>query len=208
MAKTNMLHFWLIRIALMIAVILACVAFLIFVPDPTDTSGEISEDDNSVAANVTRFYQEFKQVSKDPIKERYGDFVILLDNQDEDLTNTIKGTSSSNHPPVDNWQGEYKQRAFGKDSTLMEGAKAYAEKEGYTLIWDLNQDFIVRQRFISSNTLVGMLEEISGAVDANFDHPILIYFCFKKRALVITEKSSEYLEQNCEKSAGSYQQYY
>jgi len=208
MAQTNMVHFWIKRIAVMVGVILACIAFLIFVPNPTETSSDESSEQNSVAANVTRFYEEFKQVSRDPIKERYGDYVILLDNQDNDLSSLIKDASSSNYPPINNWQGKYKERAFATGTTLMQEAKAFAEKEGYTLLWDLNQDFIVRQRFISSNTLVGMLEEISGAVDANFDHPILIYFCFKKRVLVITEENSQYLENNCELSRGSAPQYY
>ncbi|MFW8590386.1 TcpQ domain-containing protein [Glaciecola sp. 2405UD65-10] len=208
MAVDNLRNFWLKRIAGIIAVILVTIAFLVFVPNPTETDTSIPADENSVAANVSRFYEEFKQVSRDPIKERYGDFVVLLDNQERDLADAINNVSEQNHPPMDDWSGEYKERPFTKDSTLMQEAKAFVAKEGMKLIWDLNQDFIIRERFVSSNTLVGMLEDIAGAVDSNFEQPILIYFCFKKRALVITDEATEYLDENCEKSAGSLYQNY
>ncbi|MGB3726091.1 MAG: TcpQ domain-containing protein [Glaciecola sp.] len=209
MAQSSMTSFWVKRILVMLAVIAAAIAFLIFIPEPgKNPNSEDASEKPSVAANVTRFYEAFKQVSRDPIKERYGDYVVLLDNQDTDVAERVKGATNRNYAVSDNWQGEFKERAFAKQSTLMTEANSFVLKEGYNFVWDLNQDFIIRERFISSNTLVGMLEEIAGAVDANFDHPIVVYFCHRKRTLVLTARASAYLKKNCEKSTGSIEQYY
>ena len=195
----------------MIAVMATAIAFLIFLPKTGELSTQSTNSDNkskSMADNMSRFYENFKQISRDPIKEKYGDFVVPLDNQDEPLHDAIVNATQKNYPPMDNWQGDHKERPFAPGTTIKTEAAHFVAKEGFTLVWDLNQDFIVKDRFISTNSLVGMLEDISGAIDANFDKPILIYFCFKKRVLVITERESEYLKNNCQKSDAAYDQYY
>jgi hypothetical protein len=212
MAKTNMTSFWLKRIFVMIAVMAGALAFLLYVPEPGSASADSNNDGggsvSSVASSVSKFYAEFRMTSRDPIKERYGDYVIVLDEESKPLGQRISRITEKNYPPTSDWEGEYKERPFATDSTLRTEAKRFVAEAGYTLVWDLNQDFIVRDRFIATGTVPGMLEEIAGAVDANFDHPIAVYFCFKKRAMVITDKTTEYLAKNCEKSQGSYSQEY
>ena len=196
----------------MVGVLLSAIAFLVFVPDPTQTVSSDSESDgdsdSSIAASVSKFYADFRMSSRDPIKERYGDYVIVLSEESNPIGERIDNITERNYPPIDNWTGAYKERPFAKSSTLKAEASSFVAKAGYTLVWDLSQDFIIRERFIANGTLVEMLEDIAGAIDANFDHPIDVYFCFKKRALVITDKRTAYLTKNCEKSAGSYIQNY
>lgn len=189
------------------------IAFLIYVPEPGTGASSASDEEGatvqrSVAENVSRFYEEFKQISRDPIKEQYGDYVVPLDNQNDPLGDSIKSVTKKSYEALDNWQGDYKERPFAKGSTLKSEAEKFVSREGMNLVWDLNQDFKIKDRFISDNTLSGMLEEIAGAVDANFDHPIIVYYCARKRALVITTRESDYLDRNCQKSEGSYDQYY
>jgi phage-related protein len=76
----------------------------------------------------------------------------------------------------------------------------YAEQEGMQLIWDLNQDFIIRHRFLSENSLVATLDEIAGAIDANFIPQVNVYFCNKKRTIVIAENAGTYVIDNCKKA--------
>jgi hypothetical protein len=211
MAKHNISSFWLKRILVMLGVIASAIAFLLYIPDPSATStlpNEPAAEEKSVADSVSRFYTRFKTTSDDPIKQKYGNYTILLDDPaDKPLGNAIEEVSQRNFRPLDDWEGAYKQRGFTKDSTLMKEAIAHGEREGYKLVWDLGQDFIVRERFVSENTYIGMLDELAGAIDANFNEPISVYFCFKKRAMVITTRESNYLRLNCIKSEGSFQEY-
>jgi hypothetical protein len=59
----------------------------------------------------------------------------------------------------------------------------YAQQEGVKLIWDLNQDFIIRHRFLSENSLLGALDEVASAIDANFIPKVNVYFCHKSLRL-------------------------
>lgn len=203
-----MSKFWITRIIGMLVVILIAASILLFGPDPTAPATVVKpnkpkEKSSSVAENVSRFYASFKQTSSDPIKEKYGEFVIPLENQVINVEEAIKGSTDRIYPPLDNWQGEIKERPFAKGETVKNQAEAFARSEGFHLVWDLKQDYIVLDRFVSSNTLVGMLDDVAIAVDANYDSAVLVYFCFRKRALVITERSSEYFLRNCQKSYGS-----
>lgn len=204
MLNKNDLNFWIKPILVIVAVIIGTIAFLSYVPQE-GPSGEVASDkakersSSGVSEGMSRFYSEFRQSSPDPIEAAYGEYTILLkDNNNKALGDAILDSTNRNFLPLDDFNGEFKQRAFASDSTLMTEASAHAEKEGFNLVWDLNQDFIIRKRFISDNTLVGMLEEISGAVDSHFQNDINIYYCFKKRALVITERKSEFLRLNCD----------
>jgi len=211
MAKTSMTAFWLKRIGIMFAVIAGAIAFLLYVPEPGSVSSQNQDDagqSSSVAASVSRFYAEFRMSSRDPIKERYGDYVIVLDESGRSIGQRINRITDKSYPPVDEWQGEFKERPFSAGSTLRTEASKFVSQAGYTLVWDLNQDFIVRNRYIADGTVVEMLEEIAGAVDANFDQPIAVYFCFKKRAMVISDKQHKYFDNQCEKSESSYSQNY
>jgi hypothetical protein len=210
MALSKNTKFWLSRILVMLAVIGCAIAFLMYVPDPssgTNADGQ-KKASKSVSESVSDFYAEFRQTSRDPIKEQFGEDTIILDDQNEaEVGNAIEQVSATNFEPIDNWQGDFKERAFAAQSTLMTEARAHIAKEGFNLVWDLEQDFVIRSRYQSNTTLVGMLEEIAGAVDSNFNQPIIVYYCYKKRALVITVRESTYLNVNCERTTNKFQSY-
>lgn len=210
MALSKNTKFWLSRIMVMVAVMACSLAFLMYVPDPGASTNAMEGDrgSKSVAESVSNFYAEFRHTSRDPIREQFGDYTIILeDNNDVVVGSVIDKVTDNNYEPMDNWEGDFKERAFAAESTLMKEASAHIAKEGFNLVWDLNQDFVVRNRYQSTTTLVGMLEDIAGAVDSNFNQPILVYYCFKKRAFVITVRESTYLNVNCQKSAENVQSY-
>jgi len=211
MAKDKNTKLWLSPIIVIIAIVLAAIVFLFFVPKPNTantTSSGNGGDSSSISNSVSKFYAEFRQVSPDPIREQFGeDTIILEDQNDAPIDNVIEQVSENTYVPIDNWQGDFKERAFAAQSTLMKEANNHIAKEGFNLVWDLNQDFVVSHRYRSSTTLVGMLEDIAGAVDSNFNQPILVYYCFEKRALVITVRESTYLNVKCEKAANEFQSY-
>ena len=184
----------------MLAVIIAAVAFLVLNPQTNgleSSSASNSEKPKSMAENVSRFYSEFRASSRDPIKEKYGDYVLPLDEDNRPIEDMLDELSQTNFPDEQNWRGNFKQRAFAQGSTLMSEAQRHISAGGLNLIWALNQDFVIRHRFVTENTLAGMLSEVAGAIDANFVSKVNVYYCENKRTLIISDRNNEYLQNEC-----------
>lgn len=201
MADKKVSEFWIKHLVLALIVLASALIVLVYVPEDGDQSGAPNADsEQNIADNLARFYEEFRLSSKDPIEEQYGDFVIALEMPKASQTEQLIAISTVNSPPEENWQGQYKFRSFAQGTTIRTEAMKYAEQEGMQLIWDLNQDFIIRQRFLSENSLVATLDEIAGAIDANFIPQVDVYFCNKKRTIVIAEDAGTYVKDNCKKA--------
>jgi hypothetical protein len=194
--------FWLKRIIIILIVVLGAAAFIIFMPQNQvlDDQG-IPVEKKSIESNMAKFYKDFGFVSNEQIEEKYGEFVIPLEQSTVPLTKQIGAYNRSSALGNDDFNpnGAFKRRSFSQDSTLMGNASTYASQEGMALIWHLNQDFIVRHRFVSKNTVTGMLTELAGAIDANFVRPVEVYFCAQQRVLVITDKQDKVLQTSCKK---------
>ncbi|GBL04265.1 TcpQ domain-containing protein [Glaciecola sp. KUL10] len=203
MAKQSPLAFWIKHVILGVIVILGAIVVIQYDPSVSEqsiaSSAQSPEERDNIRDNLSDFYEEFRISSRDPITELYGDYVIPLETPSESVAQTLIKMGNVSFPPQENWTGEQKVRAFPKDSTLRTEALKYVEEEGLTLIWDLNQDFIIRHRFQSYNTLSGTIDEIRGAVDSNFPQRVLVFLCLRKRALVITAEPQDYLIERCKK---------
>ncbi|MFC4700166.1 TcpQ domain-containing protein [Glaciecola siphonariae] len=199
--------FWAKRILIIIVVIVGAIAAILYMPQEPklDAEGNVIEK-KSIQSNMAKFYEEFSLTSSDKIEEELGEFVIPLDQSDTPLEQQIAKLQHSPSSSNDNfdWQDNYKARAFAKDSTLMDNAMMYVSEEGMELIWHLNQDFVVRHRFISHNTIAGMLGELAGAVDANFVRTVQVYYCDVQRVMVITDKEDAVLEDRCMRLSQTY----
>jgi hypothetical protein len=195
--------FWLKHVVLAFIVLVGAIFGLLYRPEATApskvSSASVSKGKNNIEENLVRFYEEFRFSSKDQIKEQYGDFVVVLDVPKASQTEQLVAIVSVDQHPKQNWQGDYKFRSFAEGTTIRTEAMKYAEQEGVQLIWDLNQDFIIRHRFLSKNSLLGTLDELAGAIDANFVPQVNVYFCHKKRTIIIAEEAGTYVEENCRK---------
>jgi hypothetical protein len=196
---------WQKHLALGVLVLLATILFLVYRPDSMDlpilSDGEVSEQKDNISDNLARFYEEFRLSSSDPIKDEFGDFVVALKTPKKTQTQQLVAIRSVDNPPEQDWEGNYKVRSFAQGTTIKTEAMKYAEQEGVQLIWDLSQDFIIRQRFLSEDSLVGTLDEIAGAIDANFIPEVKVYFCHKKKTIVIADKAGTYVVENCTRAA-------
>jgi hypothetical protein len=201
MADKKVSAFWIKHLVLAFIVLACALVVLLYAPEDSDGSGMGGADSKENIADIlARFYEEFRLSSKDPIQEQYGDYVIALETPEASQTEQLIAISTVNSPPEENWQGQYKFRSFAQGTTIRTEAMKYAEQEGMQLIWDLNQDFIIRHRFLSENSLVATLDEIAGAIDANFIPQVNVYFCNKKRTIVIAENAGTYVIDNCKKA--------
>lgn len=158
--------------------------------------GQSKEKD--VSTGLSEFYREFRMSSSDPIEEESGDFVMDIGGSDESLDNQLASMSSQNRPVDKRWTGEHKFRTFKAGATLREAISQYAQKEGMRVIWDLDQDFVIKHQFQMDSTISGSLASIANAIDSNFEGQVQAYLCPRQRSLVVTTEQTAFITQNCE----------
>jgi hypothetical protein len=146
---------------------------------------------------MSDFYAEYRLSSRHPREEGLGDFVMAVKTSDKPLGERLQKMESLQKPVSGRWVGDHKHRTFKAGSTLRSAITDYAQSEGMQVIWELDQDFIVKHPFQLDDSMLGSLKMIGNAIDANFAGEVKAYGGPRQRALVITAKSSEYLETQC-----------
>lgn len=195
--------FWAKHLSLALAVIIVASVVIYLqlsntgAPTPVD-----APEERSVAKGLSDFYREFRMSSNDPVKTEGGDMVLDITPSEQGLDAQLQSMSSSLKPADGRWVGEYKYRTFKAGNTLREAISSYAEQEGMQVIWDLNQDFVIKHQFQMDNTIAGSLAKIASAIDSNFEGIVATFVCPKQRSLVVTENVTEYLTQQCNRVRG------
>ncbi|WP_018983135.1 TcpQ domain-containing protein [Salinimonas chungwhensis] len=185
-------RFWARQFAVAVVLVLLAAALIYWQQNNVDET-----ETRSVSKGLSDFYEQFKQGPEIEEEPTEGDFVIDLNGTDTPLETRLETMASELRPVQRNWVGEHRHRSFKAGSTLREAISGYAEKEGVQIIWDLNQDFVIKHHFQMDDTLVGSLEKIAAAIDSNFSNDVQTFVCPGERTMVITAKSSEYLDENC-----------
>ena len=190
--------FWLKHILLGLMIIV--IAAIVLIMQRSNQSAVRPEGDSgkkSISSNMTDFYADYRLSSRHPREEELGDFVMGVKTSDKPLGERLQKMESLQKPVSGRWVGEHKHRTFKAGSTLRSAITDYAQSEGMQVIWELDQDFIVKHPFQLDDSILGSLKMIAKAIDANFDGEVKAYMCPRQRSLVITSKSSEYLEKHC-----------
>lgn len=193
----NPTTFWAKQIGLAIVLIIA--AALVINNQNEKVAAEKKEaPKKNINNSLSEFYASHRMSSTKPIEEEKGDFILDHKREDAALNTRLQQMAAGQASPVgERWTGEHKFRTFKAGSTLRESISNYAQSEGMQVIWELDQDFIVKSQFQMDDTIVGSLYKIAKAVDANFNGTVQAYVCPKQRSLVITSDRSDYLEANC-----------
>lgn len=191
--------FWArhIGLALVLVIVAGTVIFLQQEREQTPVP-EGEKKEKSVSSGLSEFYREFRMSSSDPIEEEVGDFVMELTGSDQSLDSKLASMSSQSRPVDKRWTGEHKFRTFKAGSTLREAISQFAQQEGMQVIWDLDQDFVIKHQFQMDSTISGSLASIANAVDSNFEGQVHAYLCPRQRSLVVTTEQTEFVKQNCE----------
>ncbi|WP_339726210.1 toxin co-regulated pilus biosynthesis Q family protein [uncultured Paraglaciecola sp.] len=190
--------FWLKHVFL--ALIIIAIAAAVLVMQKSNESSVLPEGNmgkKSIASNMSNFYADYRLSSRHPREEELGDFVMEVKTSDKPLGERLQKMESLQKPISGRWVGEHKHRMFKAGSTLRSAITDYAQSEGMQVIWELDQDFIVKHPFQLDDSILGSLKIIANAIDANFNGEVKAYMCPRQRSLVITAKSSEYLETQC-----------
>ena len=191
--------FWAKHIGLAAVLITVAVVVINLQSAKESQPKAVGEDKNkNISSSMSSFYSEYRKSHTKPIEEETSDFVMNLNEADErPLNQRLKDMESTQQPVTGRWVGEHKYRTFEAGSTLREAITIFAQKEGMQVIWELDQDFIVKDHFQMDDTIVGSLHKIARTVDSNFTGTVRAYVCPKNRSLVITEKESDYLNKFC-----------
>lgn len=190
--------FWAKHIALaLVLVIIAAVVIHLNMNNESQPLPEGATQTKSISKGLSDFYREFRLSASNPILDDISDFVMELGNNDESLDQRLQEMSSELRPVSNRWVGEHKYRTFKAGNTVREAISAYAQQEGMQLIWNLNQDFVIKHQFQMDNTIAGSLSKIASAIDSNFEGDVHTYLCPKQRTLVITAEDTEFLKKNC-----------
>ena len=194
--------FWLKHVALALLIIVIGAAVILL----QENSDSFSRPDGekrkrSLSENMSKFYSEYRLSSRHPRDEGLGDFVLEVKTSDQPLDTRLEQMESLQQPISGRWVGEHKHRTFKAGTTLRSAITNYAQAEGMQVVWELDQDFIVKHQFQMNNTIVGSLRVIANAIDSNFDGKVKAYVCPKQRSLVITAKVTDYLSKQCVESA-------
>lgn len=190
--------FWAKHLGLAVAlIVIAIVVVMLREETVSAPAPEGAPAKRSVASGLSAFYEEFRATSVDPIKEEVGDFVMELGTGDQTLDEKLESMASDARPISGRWVGEKKFRTFKAGNTLREALSGYAQQEGMQVIWDLDQDFVVKHQFQMDTTIAAAVKQIASAVDANFDGDVKGYVCPKQRSLVVTANHTAYLNNNC-----------
>ncbi|WP_340678506.1 toxin co-regulated pilus biosynthesis Q family protein [Paraglaciecola sp.] len=190
--------FWAKHLAL--AILIIVVGGVVIVLQNNNKSLPTPEGEapkKSLSENMSKFYSEYRLSSRHPRDDSLGDFVLEVKTSDQPLGTRLQKMESLQKPISGRWVGEHKHRTFKAGMTLRSAITDYAQAEGMQVIWELDQDFIVKHQFQMDNTIIGSLRIIANAIDSNFDGKVKAYVCPKQRSLVITETVSEYLEKQC-----------
>ncbi len=154
-------------------------------------------EEKSLSRGLSEFYRDFRMSATDPAEDEQGDFVLDIAGVDTNLDNKLAQMSSQTRPVEKNWTGEHKYRTFQEGNTLREAISQYAQAEGMQVIWNLEQDFVIKHQFQLDNTVAGSLAKIASAIDSSFEGQVKAYLCAEQRSLVVTAQETEFLTTNC-----------
>ncbi|WP_158971234.1 toxin co-regulated pilus biosynthesis Q family protein [Paraglaciecola sp. L3A3] len=189
--------FWLKHTLLGILILLIAGIVLYLHDSSTANQRPDGEGPRTIEENMSNFYSDYKLTSRNPREEGLGDFVLPVKKSEEPLNERLKKMESLQKPESGRWEGEHKHRSFKSGSTLRSAITDYAESEGMQVIWELDQDFIIKHTFQLDDSILGSLSMIAKAIDANFDGEVKAYMCPRQRSLVITVKETDYLNKHC-----------
>lgn len=199
MAKKNYspVMFWAKQFGFAVVLIIGA-AFLINYQNADIESKKKDAEKKSINSGLSDFYAQHRMSQSKPHEEEVSDFVVELNKEGESLQSRLKRMAGQQSAPIEGrWVGEHKFRTFSAGTTLRESITNYAQSEGMQVIWELDQDFIVKNQFQMEDTLVGSLYQIAKAVDSNFNGQVTAYVCAKQRSLVITADRTDFLTENC-----------
>ena len=193
MAKQSNLKFWLIYIVIIVVVVGVALTLL-----AVRKNNPPPKEAKSIERNFSDFYRRVRNQTGKPELNNNNQYVIKLsapvETVDERLQNieTVRVGNSS-------IQGSAKNRVFAQNKSLRDTLKEYAQQEDILLLWDLDQDLLIKSNFQVSDTVAGTLRLVTSTIRQNFQDEIYALECPTKRTMVVTANKTNFIEKYCTK---------
>lgn len=190
--------FWLKYIAMGVALII--IAVLVIFLQQMNANKPLAEGESaqkSPSSGLSDFYQKHRMSNTQPDESIESEYILELIDKDAPLDTRLTQMEGLSKPVSSRWQGDYKFRSFKPGETLREKLTDYAQTEGMQVMWELNQDFVIKHNFQVEGTLVETAERMAHSVNSNFVGDVMVYFCPRARTLVVTEDDTDVLRERC-----------
>jgi hypothetical protein len=199
--KKSEVMFWAKHVGLAVALIIIAIVVITLQQINLDKPLAEGESANkSPSSGLSDFYQKYRMSNTQPDESIESEYILELIDKDAPLDTRLTQMEGLSKPVSSRWQGDYKHRSFKPGETLREKLTDYAQAEGMQVMWELNQDFVIKHNFQVEGTLVETAERMARSVDSNFVGDVLVYFCPRARTLVVSEDESKVLKERCRRA--------
>lgn len=151
---------------------------------------------NAAAEGLSRFYANLHGTDADD-GPKVRNNIVYLPEPKGDLVEILEARRLVTRPLRKNWSGSTENRPFRKGETLHQKLLEYAKQDGLEVIWWLDRDFIVKDPFRINKDIIDTAYRVGQAIGGHFVNGLSTYFCYQQRTLVLIEKESSYLDEEC-----------
>jgi hypothetical protein len=188
--------FW-IKHLLLAALLFILAAIVMFKPELLYFKPEkLSEKSSDAVKGFSNFYSNIRSSFTNK-EDESTDFVIELNEDHSNLVSLLRDRANRMVALPENWKGKETDRRFRVGDTLKTVLTMQGRKEGVELFWVLSKDYKVKHYFQTDFSYISAIQETSQAISSDFEQPVQAYFCNVSRAVVLTDKTIPFLQQNC-----------
>lgn len=157
---------------------------------------EEPKKENPAATGLSKFYAN---INGDPNVEvpTIRNNIVYLPYPKGDLELLLNARMKTVEAFPKNWKGTTESRPFRLGETIKTKFIEYASKEGLTVFWRLNRDYVVKDAFRINKNILKTALQLGQGISGHFQNGVSVYFCNVSRSLVVIEGTKLYLNERC-----------
>lgn len=152
---------------------------------------------NAAAEGLSRFYASINPSFSEEDGPRIRENIVYLDKPKGELSKILEARKMVTQPLRKTWKGDVENRPFRTGQTLYQKLSEYGKNEGVEIIWWLDRDFLVKDPFRIDKNILKTAYQIGKAIEGHFENGVDIFFCYKHRAIILTDMTDTYLSNEC-----------
>lgn len=191
MAKQSNLKFWLVYIVIIVVVVGVALTLL-----AVRKNNPPPKEAKSIERNFSDFYRRVRNQTGQPELNQNNQYIVKLSAPVETVDERLQ-TIATVRVGNTATQGSAKNRVFAQNKSLRDTLQEYAQQEDILLLWDLDQDLLIKSNFQVSDTVAGTLRLVTSTIRQNFPDEIYALECPSKRTMVVTANKTQFIEKYC-----------
>lgn len=158
---------------------------------------QVKKSTNAAAEGLSRFYASINPSFSEGNGPRIRENIVYLDKPKGELSKILEARKMVTQPLRKTWKGNVENRPFRTGQTLYQKLSEYGQNEGVEVIWWLDRDFLVKDPFRIDKNILKTSYQIGKAIEGHFENGVDIFFCYKHRAIILTDNKDSYLSNEC-----------